>query len=1135
MRSTIRLLNRLLVGLLLTAFTASATPVKFNIPAQPATDAMLLFSKQSGMDVLYRADDLAKVRTNEVVGEFEPDDAIGRLLQGTGFTARRNSAGKFVVTRIAPAARASVQGTLFNPNGRPASGVTVQVWETGQSILTDRNGDYLLEDVPGGTYTLVATAPGYQPLHITGVHVRSGHNISIAGQVMRRVGPNDDITNLDPFVLQADAVTEMAPFEVADGRAKPFASANVDLPRTVDDVQPYYIFDAKTLDRVGVVNLQDFLRRNLPMDATAVSGQQQVFLGGSGSVVNLRGLGANQTVILVNGRRNATYFFAGVGSGSQAQPDVNGISIAAIERIEVLPTSASAIYGASAVGGVINIVLKRNYSGGEIRSSYQTPFDTDAPIKKVDLTYGLSMRGGKTQLMLSGSWSDTSNLLYQDRPVLADYDRQTYANLGGPTSLFNSVFFGALPNIRSSIGTNLTLKPAYGGGALNSTVTYVPAGTTLGTSPAALGAGLLANAGKFDMSLSDGVQSKALRSNIGQALVDRSFLASLRHEVTPALELNFEFGYTGRRSSRESINTATTSIPASSPINPFNQTVIVTLPFPSGTDSPVMSNNQSKRIGAGFLLKLPHEWQLQGDYTRSETSTYYFTKAFLNNSSFPTTFATGAQNPFVDVRLAPLKLFSLINSRSGGGRSGLDDVSLRAAGPLWHWKAGAITAAAGLQRRQEGFDDSLGQERNAESNTLVSATHYLGKKQVTTGAYLEFLIPLLGEERTWPLIKKLDLQFAGRSEDYKVNTGTASIPEFPVPTTPPNILNNKATFRSTQPTAGFRLQTLAGLTFRASYSGGFLPPTYSQLLLNSALSTNTTNVSDPKRGRQSTPVRTMSGGNPNLVPEVSDSWNAGIVWQPERIKGLRLSVDWYRIEKDNNIGTVNAQQMVDLEDVYPDRVTRGPVIPGDPSGVGPITTVNLSNLNLLKSINEGFDISLNYRRPTKRFGNFEFMTIGSYTEHYQRRITYGQPLIEFANYTSSGPLKLRHTSSLIWDYHSWSLGWSTYYYNRFKIPGPPVTSNPFLIMSKGADTVERQVYHDCSLTYRFGLRDRISRDSRFARGLNRLLFGLEIQAMVINVFNDVPPMDPGSFTVLNYSTWGDIRLREFRIAIKKPL
>ena len=337
--------------------------------------------------------------------------------------------------------------------------------------------------------------------------------------------------------------------EVTVERPRPFSNASVDLPRTINDVQPYVVFDAQAIHRSGAVDVQDFLRRNLSMDATRMTGAQGISVTGVGSSFDLRGFGANHTLILVNGRRAAGGNL--LAASSIEQPNLNGIPLGAIERIEVLPTSGAAIYGGSAVGGVINVILKRNYSGGELRTTYQNTFDSDAAIRRIEANYGLSLEGGRTQVSLAAGWSETPTMTYAERPFLHDYELHRQGLEGGAAGVFTFTTYA--PNIRSSPTTTLlTLKPAYGGGALKSSATFVPLGTSPGTAPLALGAGLLANAGQQNLRLpADSVQYRGgLLTDMGTTTQSRSFLASRgttpgRKRATP-----FPRGRAGRRRTR---------------------------------------------------------------------------------------------------------------------------------------------------------------------------------------------------------------------------------------------------------------------------------------------------------------------------------------------------------------------------------------------------------------------------------------------------------------------------------------------------------------------------------------------------------------------------------------------------------
>ncbi|HUL54026.1 MAG TPA: carboxypeptidase regulatory-like domain-containing protein, partial [Opitutaceae bacterium] len=232
---------------LLPAF-AHPDPVDFNLPAQPMVEALLAFSRQARVEILFSFDELREVRSNEVLGRYEPTDAVSRLLRGTDFVARRNDQGKFVVTRI-PHAAGSIKGRLRTSDGAPARGVRVTVSETPQSTVTDERGEFEFPAVPPGIYQLVAAGPGYQPLPIAGIRVLAGRVALVDTQQMRAA---DEVTRLAPYVVTGESDRRRL-FDGSGAYLGPrVAAGNLDLPRTADDALPYTIYTRSQIVRSGV-------------------------------------------------------------------------------------------------------------------------------------------------------------------------------------------------------------------------------------------------------------------------------------------------------------------------------------------------------------------------------------------------------------------------------------------------------------------------------------------------------------------------------------------------------------------------------------------------------------------------------------------------------------------------------------------------------------------------------------------------------------------------------------------------------------------------------------------------------------------------------------------------------------------
>jgi iron complex outermembrane recepter protein len=132
---------------------------------------------------------------------------------------------------------------------------------------------------------------------------------------------------------------------------KGYCSLNADIGRTEDDIQPYIIFDQQKIARSGAANVGDFFKtERITITGAATSDQPGETLTTDVSAINLRGLEATQTFLLVDGRRPP----GGSIDGDAPQPDIIGIPLSSIESIEVLPTTGSAIYGSGTRGDAVS-------------------------------------------------------------------------------------------------------------------------------------------------------------------------------------------------------------------------------------------------------------------------------------------------------------------------------------------------------------------------------------------------------------------------------------------------------------------------------------------------------------------------------------------------------------------------------------------------------------------------------------------------------------------------------------------------------------------------------------------------------------------------------------------------------------
>jgi iron complex outermembrane recepter protein len=1134
-----------LVSLALASSVAllGASSIKFEIAPQPAPTALQLFIKQSGTKVLFLYDEIKDVRTNAVSGDMEPEAALNALLRDTGLTGEKTAEAKFTVIRTAAVKAGAIEGQIRDETGKPVSGARVSL-NAETAAISDRGGRFVFDQVLAGPHVLTISADGVQNTRVTDVNVKAGHRLTLSSIVVPAKNPG--ITQLDDYIVSArkEGVLELDPYEVRSHKTRPFSDGNADIPRTVDDAQPYYIFDAGQIDRSGAGDVEGFLKQYLTMNATALTGNQLSGRSDIGNIsaINLRGIGADKTLVLVNGRRMAGVSVFDADNTSaliEGQPDVNGIPLSSIDRIEVLPTSASGIYGGSAMGGVVNIILKKNYTGGEFRATYKNAFDTDAPTRRLSFNYGQSLEGGRTNLTLSGSWSEAQPMLMQDRYALFA-SGQARALQNAPSS---ALPLGALPNIISS--SVLVLKA--GNVSLGSTFTHVPAGTSPTTPAATLNAGLLANAGTYNLEPPPTWQfPNGIYRTMGGRVITRSLRASFQRQMLPALDLSLEYSYNENNRYGIFAPTAQFSVAASDPFNPFTRDVAITAPL--NYNAPNNGFSTTRSLVGGVLVRLPWAWTGTFDYTHSSS-----TLETLTIWADPTAvLAPGVNgvNLLSDTLLYPHNMEAFFAPANFTGDSLLDSYAGRASGPLPLLPWGDANLTVGLEHQIKVRPDTT---RDISYPAFVLRNErrdYYRREQRTSAAYAELSLPLVEEDK-FPLLHSLELQLSNRIQKYEVDAGTTvkitNKTTGAVTYTGPT-LNGQPYFASTEysnysQTLGLKYQPTRDIIVRASYSTAFLPPTPEQLIQNPLVGTAVSRA-DPKLGI-SYPMVSIGGGNPDLTPQNSESVNFGVVWQPTKgaFQDLRLNAEYYQIKQHDFIGTLTETNLLAFENFYPERVTRDPV-------TGRVTLLDVSSINLFLRDTAGIDLSVEYGRRTA-VGTFSGRLAGTYIERLKIQYSPVFSANEAAGFhpSEAGAPRYKANASLLWARGRWSAGWSARYVHSYKqngaVGGPsatvrattgttPATRAPLTTytLPQGGDTVGSQHYHDINLGYAFG-----SDYAWQSHRLGRWLDGLSIQLVVQNVFDKAPPFDMyyGISGANNFylSPYGDVLLRNFALTVGK--
>jgi iron complex outermembrane receptor protein len=1055
-----------------TAAQARETPVpqkvSFDITAPSMVQALIQFTEQSGLQLVVPTDGTTDLPARKVVGDYTPSAALEQLLAGT-----------------------TLRYEFANPK-------TVSIWTA--YAPTAAATTYSEERV--STYPTDVRVADISPTEASSIGVQRSDLVSRDGDSGEK--------KVIPEVL-----------------IKGSHSLNMDVRRTRDDIQPYQIFDRAAIESSGATNINDFMRTHLTVSTNADNPAQSTSSLGNSSSINLRGLGSGQTLILIDGHR-----VAGTAvSGNPQQPDLNGIPLSSIERIEVLPATASGIYGGGATGGVINIVLRRDYTGVEGKVTYGGSFDGGATSRRIDLSAGTDLFDGRTSLLFSGSYSEADPLLTGDRDLL-ERSRQVILQ-NNPNALLKSSVppLGRTTNICSATitagfgscnTTPLTLK---NGTALNSSITSVPVG--YGGIASDKGAALISGAGKYNLDLANTAQASG---GGGSALLTspkvESATATLRHQFSERLSGFLELGASNNTSSFV-LNAASSSftLPSTSSANPFNQPIYVTTPAYGVVDA-LESSNYRRRGVTGLTFQLSEAWQVEADYTWDRTRYSFMIPTGLTTAA-QSAVTTGALNILndSDALRADFSPFVAQPSVTFPTHGLLQDTALRAAGSLWDLPGGTITIAALAEHRRESFDDIY-------QSTATSSLRFPARSQNIDSVYLETGVPILSAVNEIPLVRALELQIAGRMDRYTVRSaGTVNL----LAATPAPVTYFENTLHSIDPTLGLRYQPVKGLTFRASYGTGFLPPSVSQVSpgapsVQSAVTNANQRLSDPRRGNEALGAVTLStGGNSNLNPEKSESRSAGFVVNPSEIPNLRVSVDWTRINKVDNITTLPFNQTNILnEAVVADLVVRGPVPANDPYGVGRIVGFNAALRNIAAAKIEAYDFAVDYAKEVAGWGEFGFTGIATRLMHVQTQLVETSPVIEnvgvgtaqVSTGNTGGGLRWKANATLSWKRGDWAAGWTARYFDSYFL-----NLAHTVVASQGSATVPTQTYHDIYLSW-----------SAPANGVPAVLEKTQVSFGVVNIFNTKPPVDVLGTTGVNpggYSMWGDPRLATYYLSVRK--
>jgi iron complex outermembrane receptor protein len=688
---------------------------------------------------------------------------------------------------------------------------------------------------------------------------------------------------------------------------------------------------------------------------------------------DLRGIGPQRTLVLVNGRRHVPTF-------SDGTVDLGVIPAILIARTEVVTGGASASWGSDAVAGVINLILKDDLEGIQGNAQYGISERGDSINYLGSLAAGSSFADGRGHLLVGGEYSRDKGVRslqqpYRSRPWSGrgSVGNSAFATNGLPGTIYT-------PDARRADVSNGGLITS---GPLRGT-TFLPNGQT-GT----FGYGQVFGNNMIGGSDNEGdaptpggdLKFPFERYTImGRVAFDVSDAFSVFAEGTYASVLSTGLAQPARNNGAVTGNpTCTTTSLANSlgsilvPINnPYLPDAVRQRMAAAGVtcvnvgrvfrdpgmgDFRVHDGSPSIVRGVvGAEGKLIGDWKWEGYYQYGRNHFEQERIGNVNVTNFRRAIDAVATSGGVACRVnadassanddpacRPFNLFgdgspSAESIRYATGTSSFRMITkqqvaaLSANGDLFSTWAGPIGAATGIEYRKEEIDavaDPISEANGWQTSNRKAIRGDYNVKEV----FGELVVPLA---RDWALAKSFDLNLAARYTDYSSSGGVTT-------------WKVGATW---DVTSQLRLRANQSRDIRAGNLGELFTPT----------AVLTTNVRDP-RNSSVIPVPVTTTGNRTLAPERADTFTGGIVYQPSWFDGFRASVDYYDISINGQIGTIPANEV--LERCFQDNLPQFcALVSTGANGVLTGVTVQFENLDKFKT--DGLDIEASYRAPVER-------------------------------------------------------------------------------------------------------------------------------------------------------------------------
>ncbi|KTE30946.1 MULTISPECIES: TonB-dependent receptor plug domain-containing protein [unclassified Sphingopyxis] len=873
----------------------------------------------------------------------------------------------------------------------------------------------------------------------------------------------------------------------------------------VTEALPVVVVGQDRIDAIGAVS-GDELIRNIPQmgDVSFNPGNNaQTSNAARGDVgsVNLRSLGVGNTLVLLNGRRVVTHpasqGLSDTGTVPVLSYNSNAIPTTGLERLEVLLDGAAALYGSDAVAGVVNTVLKDDYDGLRLQAQYGGAEGTHLTEFQGNILAGKSFERGN--ITVSFEYTDRSALRAEDQDFTAS------ANLRPLFADFPDFAGSQVPDARATRGAWPALQvPVTGGRPRRGTTNLTTAAGAFTVRPTQLGGCTLALTTDLCLVNTALATNNAFRDLRYDTAVGTTVMPSVKrynafanghYDLTDNLTLFGEFGHYRSDTVRIQppvINLNQIWIPATNYYNPFG-------PVGSPNRLPNLTNVPNEGLPVllttyRFVDTGPQTVKVSGEQirgllgVRGEAAGFKWDSAFVyseasavdssvavRSSALQQSLALGtpdAYNPFnggcidtlsfgdctpssqvaIDAITFDLKRRSKTTLTMGDFRASRPD--------LFKLPGGEVGMAFGVEVRRETqrddrdaavdgsspFVDAVTGAVTISDAAAVSDNPDTYGKRTVAAAYAELAVPIVSEEMGVPLMRRFDVQLAGRYEHYS-DFGSVA-----------------------RPKVAAAWDVFDGLRLRGSFSQGFRAPNLEQVnaVEYARLATSQDFLRcevDLRAGRianfnacgNNVGYSRRVSGNPDLKPEKSTNYNLGAVFEPsflaDSVGRVTFTVDYWSIRQKGIVGILGNDTAIALDylarlngssnpNVVRDAANADDIAAFAGTGIAPvgrIVTVRDQFINLQPQTVRGLDFGLYWQSPKTGIGKFDLAINASRLLKFSRDpgpavdalvaareagdINPATPLPETQNLIeANGRPKWRGTASLTWSLGQFQIG-----------------------------------------------------------------------------------------------------------------